>query len=124
MSDINFKKIQFSVLGIFIIIFSLLLWYLNTDYFIKKEYYKFKKLKFETTVSSKIDEHPIKGNKISLKNGPELIVYRALFDKLKIGDSVIKKVNSDSVYFFTSKEVIIDDYNEFLRKKYLNSLKK
>ncbi|WNH10864.1 hypothetical protein [Thalassobellus suaedae] len=83
----------------------------------------FKKFEFKATVSEKFDEHPVRGNKIHLKNGPELIVDRELFDKLKIGDSIIKKTDSDSLFFKTDFGLIIDDYNGFKRKKYLKSLK-
>ena len=123
MSEINTKQIQFTVLGIFIVIFGLLIWFLNTDYFIKKDYLDFKEIEFKTVLLYKKDEHPIKGNEIGLKNGQQLSVYRGLFDKLEIGDSIIKLTNSDSVYFYTSRGLIIDDYNEFKREKYLKSLK-
>ena len=123
MSDINFKQIRFYLLGIFTIIIGLLIWFLNTDFFVKKDYLDFKKTEFKATLFSKKDEHPTKGNKIYLKNGPELIVSRELFDKLKIGDSVIKKADSDSIFFKTDFGVLIDDYNGFKRKKYLESLK-
>lgn len=123
MDEIDFKQIRFSVLGIFIVIFGLIIWYLNTDYYTKKVYLDFKKLKFKATVFSKKDEHPIRSNKIYLNGGPELIIHRELFDKLKKGDSVIKQYNSDSIYFYTSLGTIIDDYNKFKREKYLESLK-
>ena len=96
---------------------------MNSDYFVKKEYFDFKKTEFKATLVSKKDEHPTKGNKIFLKNGPELIVNRELFDKLMPGDSIIKKINSDSIYFYTNNGIIINDYNEFKRKKYLKNQK-
>lgn len=123
MSGINIKQIRTSILGIFTLIFGLLIWFLNSGYFIKKDYLDFKKTEFKTTLFSKKDVHPIKGNKIYLKNGHELIVHRELFDKLKFGDSIIKNVGSDSIYFYTTNGIIIDDNNEFKRKKYLRSLK-
>jgi len=123
MTGIDIKQIRFSVLGVFGLIFGLLIWFVNTGYFVKNDYLDFKKTEFKATLFSKKDEHPIKGNKIYLKNGPELIVHRELFDKLKIGDSIIKEVNSDSIYFYTTDGIIIDDYNEFKREKYLRSLK-
>ncbi len=123
MSQINYRQIQFSVLGVFLVIFGLLFWFLNTSYYLKKEYFDFKKLEFNATIFKKVDEHPVHGNKIYLKNGPELNVPRELFDKIKIGDSVLKKANSDSVFFKTEYGIIIDDYNDFKRKKYFESLK-
>ncbi len=46
-----------------------------------------------------------------------------MFGKLNVGDSIIKKVNSDSISFHTNDGILIDDYNEFKRKKYLKTLK-
>lgn len=123
MSQINYRQIQFSVLGVFLVIFGLLFWFLNTSYYLKKEYFDFKKLEFNATIFKKVDEHPVRGNIIFLKNGPELNVPREIFDKIKIGDSVLKKANSDSVFFKTEYGIIIDDYNDFKRKKYFESLK-
>ena len=122
MKDINIKKVQYLILGVFIATFGLLIWFLNSNYKIKKDYLKFNKLEFKTTVLSKFDEHSVRGNKIYLKNGHELIIQRELFDNIKIGDSIIKKIDSDSVYFYSAKGVIIDDYNKHQRNKYFNSL--
>lgn len=44
MTETNNKQIQISVLGVFAIIFGLLIWFINTDYFIKKDYLDLKKL--------------------------------------------------------------------------------
>ena len=123
MPDINIKKVQINVLGVFAIIFGLLIWFLNTDFYLRKDYLDFKKTEFNTTLLFKIDENPVKFNSIYLKNGTELKIRREIFDKLKIGDSVIKKANSDYILFKTQIGVLIDDYNGFKRKKYLESLK-
>lgn len=122
MNDQEFKKVRNIILGIFIPIFGLIIWFLNTNYYIKKKYIEFKNLEFKATVSDKFDEHPTRSNLIYLKKGPQLKVYRELFDRLQIGDSVVKKIKSDSVFFYTSNGLVIDDYNQFLRKKYLKSL--
>jgi hypothetical protein len=122
MNDQEFKKVRKVILGIFIPIFGVIIWFLNTDYYIKKEYFEFKDLGFKATVSAKFDENPVRKNLIYLKKGPQLKVNRELFDQLQIGDSVIKKIKSDSVFFYTSNGLVIDDYNQFLRKKYLKSL--
>ena len=123
MSEINLKKIALPVLGIFGVIFGLLIWFSNSDFYIEKEYLEINKKEFNSTVQKKVDEHPVKNNKIYLKAGLELIIDREIFDQLKKGDSVIKKVNSDSIYFYTSNGIIINDYNKFKREKYLKSIK-
>lgn len=122
MTETNMKKVQISVIGIFVVIFCLVIWLTNTNYFIKKDYLDFKKTKINSTLISKKDEHPTKANKIYLKNGTQLIVLREIFDRLEIGDSIVKKTNSDSIIFKTKFGLLIDDYNVFKREKYLKSL--
>lgn len=46
-----------------------------------------------------------------------------LYSRIEIGDSVVKKAKSDSVYYFKKNgEIIIDDQNRYLREKYTESL--
>ncbi|PWL39621.1 hypothetical protein DKG77_01960 [Flagellimonas aquimarina] len=123
MDKINFKQVQYSVLGVFLVIIGILIWYLNTDYFVKKDYYHFKDEGFNSTLFKKVEIHPTRGNKIFLNTGMELVLDRGLFDKLQVGDSVVKIVGSDSIYFYTNQGLIIHDYNEFKRKKFMKSLK-
>lgn len=122
MEEIDYNKIAIPVLGIFGVIFTFLIFFISSDYYVKKEYLDFKNLKFNAVLISKKDEHPTRGNEIYLKNGPKLNIHRQLFDILKIGDSIIKIKNSDSIYFHTSIGIIVDDYNEFQRGKYIKSL--
>ena len=123
MVEVNMRQVQVTVLGIFVLIFALVIWFTSSGYYKKKEYLDFKKIEFKATLASKIDKHPTRGNEIYLNNGPQLIVYRKLFDKLRVGGSIVKKANSDSIHFHTANGIIIDDYNAFKRKKYLESLK-
>lgn len=45
--------------------------------------------------------------------------------RIEIGDSVVKKSKSDSVYYFKKNgQVIVDDQNLYLREYYLESLKR
>lgn len=123
MEEINYNKIRFTILGVFVAIFLPIIIYTKSDFYLRKEYLNFRDLEFKATVSTKFDEHPIKANKIYLKNGPELRVQRDLFDELKIGDSVIKRKNSDSIIFFTTNGLIYDDYNKHLRELFLKSIR-
>lgn len=122
MPDINESKIKWSILSVFAIILLFIALIMNTSFYKKQEYYNYKKLNFYSTLREKIDEHPIKHNPIYLSNGRELRVKRNIFDKLKIGDSIIKKANSDSVFYYTSKGLIIVDENKFRRETYLKSI--
>lgn len=121
MDSINFKQVRIAVLGVFLFLVMVLVWYLNTDYFIKYDYLKFKEKQFNSTLHKKYDSHYIT-KEIMLYKGTKLIVRKELFDKLQIGDTIIKQAECDSVYFYTSEGIIIVDYNRFKRNKYLNSL--
>lgn len=45
-----------------------------------------------------------------------------MFDALKLGDSIIKLKNSDSIKFFTSSGLMYDDYNKYIRESYLKTI--
>lgn len=123
MDDINLKQVRITILGIFAIIVGVLIWYLNTDYHVKKDYLKFRNKKINSTIYKKVESRTYGGNQVYLKNGGKLHLYKDIFIQLRIGDSVAKKVQSDSIFFFTANGIIINDYNHFKRKKYLKTLK-
>lgn len=59
-----------------------------------------------------------------LNSGIRWQVSSELYDKMQIGDSVMKKSKSDSVYYYKKGgEIIIEDQNLDLRNKYLEKLK-
>ncbi|MBB1149858.1 MULTISPECIES: hypothetical protein [unclassified Myroides] len=123
MKNVYFQSPRVIILSIFAVIFGILIWFVSTDYYIKKEYLIFRQTAFKATVQDKLDKNPTKANTIYLHNGPELRIQRTLFDQLTIGDSVLKKTDSDSIYFKTANGIIIDDYNRFQREKYQHTLK-
>lgn len=120
----NEKKISVTIISIFAIIFIILIYITKSDYYIKYEYFQFRKQKFNSIVIDKIDTHPLKGNKLILRNNMEIAVRRETFDNLKIGDSVIKQNNSDSIFFYTKNKLIIEDENKFRREKFLKTKRK
>ena len=123
MTEANNQNIRFTILGVFIVIFIPLILYLKSDFYRSKEYLIFKNSQFDTTLSVKFDEHPVRPNKIYLHNGPELRVQRDLFDALNIGDRIIKLKNSDSIQYHTKQGIIYVDENKHLRETLLNSKK-
>lgn len=50
MKNTDFKSPRVIILSIFAIIFGILIWFTSTDYYIKKEYFNFKKIAFKATV--------------------------------------------------------------------------
>ncbi|MEN2414841.1 hypothetical protein [Flavobacterium mesophilum] len=48
-----------------------------------------------------------------------------IYSRIEIGDSVVKKAKSDSVYYFKKNgEIIIDDQNRYLREYYFAEMDK
>lgn len=65
------------------------------------------------------------GRFVLLDNYREERVDNVIYSKIRIGDLVYKKRGSDSIYFhLKTGEVIIKDYNAFLREKYFKLLSK
>ncbi|MBA6155846.1 hypothetical protein H3Z83_04820 [Tenacibaculum sp. S7007] len=57
---------------------------------------------------------------ITLNSNYERSVLPSIYDRLKIGDSIIKNKGSDSVYYYRNKRVIlIDDELKYLRESSL-----
>lgn len=116
MSDINLNHIRFYLLGIFITIFGALILFIRSPYYTKKEYLRYHNKAFQTVVYKKYDEHPVRSNKISLKNQAPLRIPRPLFDQLQVGDSVRKQQGSDTIIFKTQSGNIHYDYYKHLRE--------
>ncbi|SEK37830.1 hypothetical protein SAMN04488008_101369 [Maribacter orientalis] len=55
-----------------------MIWFLTPSVISKKITWTLKKLEFKVTISENIEEYSIHGNKIYLKNAPELIVDSVL----------------------------------------------
>ena len=118
----NERKIYTSVLGVFVGIFGLIYLISDSDFYIKKIYFEFKKIEFQTVIEIKVDEHPVRHNPIYLKNKKQFRIPRKIFDNVKIGDSIIKKADSDSLIFIMDRNMIFLDYNKFNREKYLKTI--
>lgn len=116
------RKIKISVLSVLLSVFVLMILVVNSDFYKKNEYLRFKELDFRSVVSSKRDEHEVRNNDVILENGTSLSISRVLFDQIHIHDSVIKPRGSDSIYIKTLDSVLVIDYNRFRREKFLSSI--
>jgi hypothetical protein len=117
------NKINIIIVSILIISILPIIVYINSDFYLKKDYFDSKELEFKSLVSNKFDEHPVRNNPIYLDNGIELRIPREIFDKLKVGDTVLKNANSDTIIYKTKFGIYFEDFNSFKREKYLKSLK-
>lgn len=99
----------------------------NSMGYIEKEY----KEANEYSFSGVVYEKKIEGGEgyrfphyLFLNSGIRWQVSSELYDKIEIGDSVVKKSKSDSVYYYKKGgQIIIEDQNLYLRNRYLEKLK-
>lgn len=99
----------------------------NSMGYVEREY----KEANEYSFSGVIYEKKIEGGEgyrfphcLFLNSGIRWQVSTELYDKMQIGDSVMKKAKSDSVYYYKKEgQIIIEDGNLDLRNRYLEKLK-
>jgi len=88
----------------------------------KRRYLESHNVEFKGKVIKKRQEgnYPRAGRFVLLDNFHEERVSNDIYQKVTIGDFVIKKKGEDSVYYHLKNgKVLIEDYNQYLRKKYL-----
>lgn len=62
---------------------------------------------------------------LKLNSGCDVRVSNNIYYKIKIGDSVSKRKNKDSTYFYLKTgEILFEDNNKFERERYEKLLKK
>lgn len=121
------KKIGTKIIAIFAIIFVMLILIVDSDFIVKRTYFRHKELRFEGRVIHKNYDYGEKSafpGDVYLNSGRKLRVKKRIFDKVQIGDSIVKKQNCDSIYYYTNEGLIIDDENKFLREKHLKRILK
>ena len=119
------KKIGTTIIAILAVIFVILVLLVDTNFIVKRTYLKHKELKFEGRVIDKNYDYGEKSafpGDVYLNSGRKLRVKKWIFDKVQIGDSIVKKQNCDSIYYYTRQGLIIDDENKFLREKHLKRI--
>lgn len=100
----------------------------NSKEYIEKEYREANEYSF----SGVVYEKKIEGGEgyrfphyLFLNTGIRWKVNSILYDKIQIGDSIVKKTKSDSVFYYIKEtnQIIIEDENLYLREKYFAKLK-
>lgn len=100
----------------------------NSKEYIEKEYRDANEYGF----SGVVYEKKIEGGEgyrfphyLFLNTGIRWKVNSTLYDKIQIGDSIVKKTKSDSVFYYIKEtnQIIIEDENLYLREKYFAKLK-
>ncbi|MCW1148918.1 hypothetical protein [Flavobacterium lacisediminis] len=94
---------------------------------VKEDYEKIRNIEFSGLVIEKKKDgnYPRANRYIYLTKYHKVIISSELYTKIKIGDSVSKPKNCDSIYFYLKNgDIEIEDFNQFGREKYLNLLNK
>ena len=97
----------------------------NSLKYIEKQYKKANQESFSGVVYKKVTEgEGHNPHHLYLNSGKRKQVDYIFYGGIQIGDSVVKRKKSDSVYYYKKNgKVIIEDENSYLRKRYLDKLK-
>ena len=115
------KKLTLAAIPILIIVTIIVVWKDNSLDVTKKEYLKKRMKGYSGIIIKKYEEgdYPRARRYVILDNYTKVDIHDYLYNKLSIGDSVIKKSNSDSIYFYLKDgDVQILDELKWWREKY------
>ncbi|UQD57169.1 hypothetical protein [Flavobacterium sp. K5-23] len=121
------KNLLLVIIPIVIIVFVIGYYQSNSLEYNKKKYLESSNKEFNGIVIKKREEgdFPRAGRFIGFDDYYEERVSNEIYYKIAIGDTVFKKKGSDSVYFYLkSGEILIQDYNKYLRDQYIDLLNK
>jgi len=111
---------------IFLILFIIIYFRNNSVDFIEKEYLKIHNSSYSGVITNLYEEKnsgPVR--KILINDKIELSVPFYIHEKLNLGDSIVKKKESDIQLYIKKNGIIIkDDINTHYRKKYYEKLDK
>ena len=119
------KNLLLVFVPIAIMIFVIANYQSNSLEYNKEKYLESRNKKFNGIIIKKRQEgdYTRAGRFVILDNYHEERVENNTYYRIEIGDSVYKKSGNDSVYFHLKNgEIIIEDYNEYLRKNYYELL--
>jgi len=125
-NEIQSNEIQFKVLLILglCIGFAILITVIqeNSKSYIERNYFEIKNENYSGVISDLFeDRNNDKIKKVKLNDNSIRKVPFYIYDKLNLGDSIIKNKGSDSiVYIKQNGEIFYEDLNDLYRNKYLN----
>ncbi|WP_298419454.1 hypothetical protein [uncultured Kordia sp.] len=97
----------------------------STDY-IEDEYLKIHNASYSGVITNMYEEQTGRGIRIVLMNDKtQKKIHQSIYYQLSIGDSIIKRPQSDIVYYIKKDgDTIEEDINSFYRDKYFEKLQK
>lgn len=131
MTDFNSEQYKRITLPILVVLASCILLAIfiakiqnNSESFLYENYTKIRSLHYSGVISDKLTkENGGRIREVQLNNNSIHEIPFYIYEKLAIGDSIIKLKQSDSVIYITKRgEKIYEDINEFYRNKYLEKI--
>jgi hypothetical protein len=119
------KSLALVFIPIFIVIISISLIQNNSQNYLKKEYEKIRNNSYSGKITSLLlDKDNGRTRPILIDNKWEKEIPFFIHEKINIGDSLYKKIDSDFEYYVRNSktDTIKRDVNEFYRKKYFDKL--
>lgn len=112
-------------LPILLLTFGLGFFYQESPSYIEGKYMEINRLEYNGTVVKKSYSGGRYPHYLILRTGMEVSVDAEIYRKVKIGDSLSKEPNSDSITFFTRYfDTIYEDLNRYNREDYLKIKKR
>lgn len=120
------KSIALVFIPIFIVIISISIIQNDSESYLEKNYKKIRNNSYSGKITSLLNKTQGRTRPILIDNKWEKEIPFFIHKKLKVGDSLFKKVNSDFEYYITNSkaDTIKRDVNTFYRKKYFDKLNK
>ena len=124
MAILTFQKFKlkfFLILGICILLVIIITKFQSNSFdYNKSEYDAIREKKYSGKIVNLFEERNQgkRFKEVKLENGKTKEIPFFIYDKLQVGDSIIKNKNSDSVLYLRKNIVIIsEDINQFNREK-------
>ena len=121
---IDFSKVQikvFLILGICILLVIIITKFQSNSFdYNKSEYDAIREKKYSGKIVNLFEERNQgkRFKEVKLENGTTKEIPFFIYDKLQVGDSIIKNKNSDSVLYLRKNKIIVsEDINQFYREK-------
>ena len=120
---------KYILIGFFPTIILVIIFFIyqsNSIQYNKKQYLKERDKEYNGIIILKTEEGNYTRSKRTfiLDSNIEDFLYKEEFDKLSIGDSVVKLNGSDSTKFYLKNgQILYKDYNKFKREKYFKLVK-
>ena len=124
MAILTFQKFKlkfFLILGICILLVIIITKFQSNSFdYNKSEYDAIREKNYSGKIVNLFEERNQgkRFKEIKLENGITKEIPFFIYDQLKIGDSIVKNKNTDSIFYYRKNKIIVsEDINQFYREK-------